>query len=144
MSQTDATVLKLIQQVKDKKKQIANSEKPKWETSCVIGTSPDSVSDRFNIQTVTDTKKLVDIYGFLTLKESSWDKAAKELGVAPSNNWMGSSFDAWKRDIKNRVDQININTKRKELESLETRLDKLISVEQRRELELEDIAKSLE
>ena len=78
------------------------------------------------------------------MKESSWDNAAKELGVAPSNNWMGSPFSAWKTDIKNRVDQININTKRKELESLEARLDKLISVEQRRELELEDIAKSLE
>jgi hypothetical protein len=56
---------------------------------------------------------------------------------------MGYGFDAWKTDIRSRVNQLQVNAKKKELESLETRLDALVTVEQRRELELAAIQKEL-
>ena len=130
--------------VKQKQKEIERAEKPKWVTSCTIGTNPDSVQDRVNIQTVTDIDKLILLYGFLELRNKEFFVACSELGIKKNFKWMGYLASEWKTDIKSRVAQININTKKKELEVLEGRLDKLISTEQRRELELAEISKLLE
>lgn len=143
-TKNDEQVLKLWNKVKEKQKEILTVEKPKWETSCTIGRNPDSTTDRINIQTVTDIKKLVDIYVFLNLQSDYWSKANTELGLNLVFNWMGSGIQAWKNDIKSRIAQINLITKRKELEVLEQRLNSLISMEQRRELELAEISKLIE
>lgn len=139
----DELVLQLFATVKEKQAEIASSEKPRWETSCTIGTNPDTLEGRVNIQTVTDFNKLVDIYAFLLSKEDYWQKSVRELDVKVSFKWMGFGIDAWKRDIKARIALIGVSTKRKELEVLESRLNGLITVEQRRELELAEIQKIL-
>lgn len=143
-NKNDAMVLQLWEKVKAKKKEISAVEKPKWRTSCTIGRNPEIVTDRINIQTVTDVRKLVDIYGFVMVQAAVWEDAVKELGVKLPFVWMGYSDEDWKSDIKARVSQVSLNEKRKELEALEQRLDGLISIEQRRELELAEIAKQLE
>lgn len=140
----DELVLQLIAKVKDKKKEINDAQKPKWETSCTIGYNPENVQDRINIQTTTDLNKLVDLYGFLTMREESSKIAAKNLGLKISTKYMGYTFEDWKTDIQSRVNQININLKKKELEELEARLDKLVTPEQRREIELAEIQKLLD
>lgn len=140
---SDELVMQLFEKVKDKKREIAFSERPSWLTSCTLGTNPDSLLDRMNIQTVTDINKLLDIYGFLLMKEDFWMKAGKELGVVHVFKWMGFSIESWKTDIQSRIAQINLTVKRKELETLETRLNGLVTLEQRRELELKEISKLL-
>ena len=139
----DALVLELFNNVKKKQAEIAAaSERPKWETSCTIGTG-DSITHNTNIQTVTDANKLVDLYALLLAKEDYYVRAAKELGVKVVLKWQGYTFEAWKKDFKTRIGVININNKKIELADLEARLDKLISQDQRRELELAEIQKLL-
>lgn len=140
----DKLVLELFETVKQKQKEISATEKHTWLTSCTIGYNPDTVADRSNIQTVTDISKLVDIFAFLIGREELTDKANRELFGEPKKFvWMGYSISAWKQDIKARLAQINLAAKRKELAELESRLDKLITPEQRRELELAEISKLL-
>lgn len=139
----DELVLQLIAKVKQKKSEISAAQKPRWETSCTLGYSPDSVQDRINIQTVTDINKLVDLYAFLDAKQEYYNVAAEVLGTSSKIKYMGYSFADWKKDIKSRVDQININSKKKDLETLEARLDKLVTPEQRRDIELAEIQKEL-
>lgn len=140
---TDDLVLELFNKVKNKQKEITAAEKPRWVTSATIGYNPDIATDRINLQTVTDIKKLVDIYGYLTNKFHSWASSCEDLGLKIKFTWMGYSFSDWEKDIKSRVAQIEVNAKKKELADLESRLNQLISVEQRRELELAAIQELL-
>jgi hypothetical protein len=143
-NKTDKMVLDLFNTVKAKQKEIAVLQKPQWNTSCTIGYNPDVVTDRVNIQTVTDVNKLIDLYAFLTTKKDSFDVAAKELGLTNKFRWMGYSFGEWICDINTRVKQIGVAAKKSELAVLEKRLDALITVDQRRVMELEAISKELE
>lgn len=141
---TDKMVLDLFNTVKAKQKEIAVLQKPQWITSCTIGYNPDVVTDRVNIQTVTDLNKLVDLYAFLAVKKDSFEEAARDLGLTNKFKWMGYSFGEWICDIKTRIKQIGVTTKKNELVVLEKRLDALITVDQRRVMELEAITKELE
>lgn len=141
----DTKVLELFNKVKEKQRKIAAaSESPRWVTSCTVGFNPDTTQDRINIQTITDLNKIVDIYSFLLNKEATYDKAIADLGIKIVPKWMGYSIDNWKKDIKTRVGQIQLNNEKKELASLESRLDALITIEQRREMELAAIEKELQ
>jgi len=140
----DKLVLDLFAKVQEKQKEIEKVEKPKWVTSCTIGYNPDVVTDRMNIQTVTDINKLVELYSFLLAKESAWAVACKGLEVNIPFKYMGYLGEQWFIDIKARVKQVGVNEKKKELAILQSRLDKLITTDQRRELELAEIQKLLE
>jgi hypothetical protein len=139
---TDKIVLELLQRVKQKQKEIADSERPHWETSCSVGMT-DNVNDKVNIQTVTDLNKLVSLYAFLSEKEKSLVAAKRELGVDVKLSWQGHSFADWKKDFKARIEQIGLNRKRADLRDLEARVEKLVTPEQRRQIELEAIQKEL-
>lgn len=139
----DELVLQLFETVKQKQRDIAASEKPRWETTCTIGTNEQSVTDRVNLQTVSDQSKLVDILGFLLAKEAQWNQAAGILGVKVPFKWMSYTVAQWTKDIQTRIAQIGLTAKRAELKALEGRLDALITTEQRRELELAEIQKEM-
>lgn len=142
----DELVLQLFNTVKQKQQDIAASERPQWVTSCTIGTNPESVTDRINLQTVSDEAKLVDLYGFLLQKYGNALAARTELGLSTTGwgwKWMGYGLEQWRADIKTRLAQIALTAKRAELKTLEARLDRLITTEQRRELELAAIQKEM-
>ncbi len=155
----DELVLQLFNTVQQKQRDIAASEKPRWETTCTIGTEEGSVTNRINIQTVSDPAKLIDMLGFL-LSKAHWyreacvkienfaapDTSAKvwtQTPLTPVFKWMGYTVDQWTKDFKTRLAQIELTAKRAELKTLEARLDKLISQDQRRELELAAIQKEM-
>jgi hypothetical protein len=140
---TDAKVQALIDLVKVKKEEIKKAEKPNWVTNCSFRYTEDR-ADGFNIQTITDTDKLVHALAFLKARAASYDEAAAELGVKSSFTWLGFTLEDWTSDFKTRVDKVNITKKKKELELLEERLDKLISPELKAQMELEEISKMLE
>ena len=139
----DELVLDLFNTLKAKQKEIATASKPRWETSCTIGYNPDVVTDRMNIQTVTDVNKLVELYAFLLMKYEYFNEAASRFNVSVNFKWMGYTLESWGNDIESRIAQIGVSTKRKELEALESRLNALITVDQRRVMELEAITKEL-
>lgn len=141
---TDELVKELFDSVQEKKLAIEKAERPCWETSGNFGYSANSGHDRVNIQTVTDVRKLVEMYAFLIDREEKSEKAAKDLGVDYKFTWLGFSVDEWKNDFQTRVDQISIQEKRKELSEIESRLNAIISPELKAQMELEAISKLLE
>ena len=141
---TDELVKELFDSVQEKKLVIEKAERPCWETSGNFGYSANSGHDRVNIQTVTDVRKLVEMYAFLIDREEKSESAAKDLGVEYKFTWLGFSVDEWKNDFQTRVNQISIQEKRKELSEIESRLNAIISPELKAQMELEAISKLLE
>lgn len=141
---TDEAVLALLRKVREKKEEIAKaSKKPQWKTNCTIGYDPESTSGRVNIMTVRDQRKLVDLYAFLVQRQSYGYQACKELGFEQDSSYMGYQIEDWLADLKARAAQLSVEHKKKELDELDARVNKLVSAEQRREMELAELQKEL-
>lgn len=140
---TDVKVQALIDLVKKKKEEIKKAEKPNWITNCSFRYTEDK-ADGFNIQTITDTDKLIQALAFIKTRAGAYEDAAFDLGLKSTFTWLGYSLEDWTTDFKTRVDKVNISKKKKELELLEERLDKLISPELKAQMELDEITKMLE
>ena len=140
---TDEKVKELFLSVQAKKLAIEQAERPCWKTSGNFGYSANSAHDRINIQTLTDARKIVDMYSFLIDREEKSGKAAQELGVDYKFSWLGFSTEEWKSDFLTRVNQLSIQEKRKELATIESRLNAIISPELRAQMELEAISELL-
>lgn len=135
----DQKVKALFEKVQTMKAAIAKAEKPNWNTSGSFGFTANSTHDRFNIQTETNPRKLVEVLAFLKGREANVVESAQELGVAVDFTWLGYTTEEWKQDLLTRANQINIQAKKKELSDLETRLSGLISPELKAQMELEAI-----
>lgn len=143
MKETDKKTRELFAIVQKKKGEIKAAEKPQWKTNCAFYFT-ESPKDPFNLQITTDVAALVRALAFLYEKEASFQAAAKDLGVDILFEWHGYSTETWKVDIQARINKIQIEKKKKELEALEKRLDNILSPELKAEMELEAIMKELE
>ena len=141
---TDTKTLALIKAVQKQKADISAAEKPNWKTNCSFrfleGSKP------HNLHVVSDIQRLVEIASFLYAKNRDYTEASKALGVedAPSWSYEGFPLTDWLDDVKMRITKVQIATKKKKLETLETRLNAIVSPELRAEMELEAIAAELE
>lgn len=140
---TDEKVRELFNTVQEKKLAIEKAERPCWLTGGMFGYSPNSAHERVNIQTVLDTRKLVDMYAFLLDRKNKSEDASKELGVDYNFTWLGFTLEEWKNDFQTRVNQVSIQEKRKELAEIEARLNAIISPELKAQMELEAISEIL-
>lgn len=143
MSKTDEITLKLIDQIKQQKIEISKAERPNWKTSCSFSFT-DKTSDAINIHVESKIEKLVNIVAFLLEREHYYDEAKKLLKVETNFKWQGYTLVDWVEDIETRINKIQISSKKKKLESLEARLNSIISPELKAQLELEEISKELE
>lgn len=142
-TKTDAKTLELIQAVKRQKEDIAKAERPNWATNCSFSYS-ESGGNAVNLHVESNIKNLVCIAAFLMDKAKSYKSAAAELGVeAPDFNWQNFSVNDWLEDVKLRINKVQIASKKKKLEALEERLNKIISPDLRAEMELEAIQNEL-
>jgi hypothetical protein len=142
LSKEDELVQQLIAKVQEKKAAITKAEKPNWETNCSFGYLQSS-SNRVNLQTVGDVQELIQMLGFLIQQEMQYTLAASRIGFKADFKWLGFTLSQWENDITTRVNKIQLSEKKKELATLEARLDKLLSPELKRKLELEEIQKGL-
>ncbi len=141
---TDEKVKELFNSVQEKKLAIEKAERPCWKTSGNFGFSANSAHDRVSIPTVTDARKIVEMFAFLIERKDKSELAASQLGVDFKFTWLGFTVDEWKDDFQTRVDQISIQAKRKELAEIESRLNAIISPELKAQMELEAISKLLD
>ena len=141
---TDEKVKEIFNLVQEKKLAIEKAERPCWLTSGSFGYSPNSAHDRIAVQTLTDVRKIVDMFSFLIDRKEKSEKAAQELGVDYKFSWLGFTVDEWKSDFQTRVDQISIQAKRKELAEIESRLNAIISPDLKAQMELESISHLLD
>jgi hypothetical protein len=152
MAKTDEKTLALIQEVQNRKKEIKKLES-RWaaNTNCSFSfveghAGVSNVSSVINLRTVTSIPTLISIVSFLLDKEKSYKEAVEllEINEAPEFKWGGFTVRDWAEDVKTRVGKIQLDSKKKKLEELETRLNKIVSPELRAEMELEAIARELQ
>ena len=141
MSEIDQQIKTLWNQVQEQKKSIQKTEKSTWLTNCSF--SYGDLADTRNIQTVSEPFFFIDALGHILSKKHYYDLAAKELGIKHEFTWSGFSLEDWRTDFKTRLEKIGLAKKRKNLATLEARLDAIVSPEVRRQMELEEIAKLL-
>lgn len=141
----DKKTLELIEEVKKRKAEIAQAERPNWATNCFFSEVSDKGSGVINIHVCADVRVLVGMAAYLRQKELAYKEAAETLGVdAPPFTWNGYSVADWVSDIKTRINKIQIADKKAKLEKLEGRLNTIISPELKRELELQSIMDELQ
>mgnify|MGYP001270327641 CR=1 FL=1 len=143
MAETDKQTMDLIKKVQQQKAEIEKAERPNWITNCSFSYVEGSAKT-VNLHVCRDVREMVCIAAFLKDREKSYDAASKELGVeAPPFQWDGFTVKDWMSDIKTRIDKVQIESKKKKLETLEARLNKIVSPELRAKMELEAIAAEL-
>ena len=138
----DEIVQELFDVIAAKKAEISKAERPNWITNGSFKYAKGS-TESFNLQTITDINVFINALAFLIDREKSFNDASERLGVEDKFSWFGYSVDDWQSDFKTRITKIQIVSKKKELETLEGRLSKLISPELKRQMELEEITKAL-
>ncbi len=143
-NEADAQTLKMIQEVKKRKAEIAKIERPNYKTNCSF-TFEEGSSKTVNIRVESSLQKLINIVAFLKDRKKSYDVVAKELEVEspPSFTWDGNTVNDWMNDIKKRIEKVQVGHKKDKLEKLETRLNAIVSPELRQKMELEAIAAEL-
>lgn len=143
-TKTDKKTLELIAEIKKRKAEIAKIDRPNWKTNCAFPYVEGSSSTQ-NIQVLSSTQELIKIAAFLIEKKARFEEAAKLLGIEspPSFEWNGFSCEDWTEDLKARINKIQISSKRKNLEALESRLNSVISPELKAQMELDAISEAL-
>lgn len=143
-NKADKKIQELFDVVQGKKREIEIAEKPNWKTNCSFRLNEETTNGSFNLHTVSDINLLITSLGRLKSIYQNSLIVAEQLGIKDYKfRWLGYSFEDWFSDFQTRINKININKKKEELQSLETRLNSLISPELRRELELKEIEKQL-
>jgi hypothetical protein len=145
MEAIDKKIQDMFELVLKQKKEIQTIEKYSYITNCSFSFDPDGANKRHNLQVVPiDT--LVDILGFLIQKRDAFLEAKKMLALDNKYQfeYMGFSFEDWYNDIQSRISKITITEKRKKLQTIEEKLNSLLSPEKKRELELIELEKMLE
>ena len=104
----DQKTLKLIEQVKAKKLEIAQAERPNYSTN--MSFRKNDSGRPINLHVEANVGVLIEIVAFLRSGESHYIQAAKELGVdkPPVFEWDGFSVNDWVADIKTRLNKIQI------------------------------------
>lgn len=145
MENIDEKIKELFSVLENKRKEIELAEKPRWKTHLSFRYIEDSknTSDVINLGVVKEEKTLIDMASFLILREKAWKDASSLLGSNLKFKWLNYSAEDWLEDIKNRMVKIKIDEKKREFTLLEDKLNKLVSPEERRRIELEEISKTL-
>jgi len=136
----DAKVQKLMGTVKARRAKVGKLKKPQWLTSCRLVLPG---HEALNIQVCQDLGLLAMECGALLRMKQDIEAAAKELDVEIVLQWQNYEIDDWIKDIKLRVQVTQIKAEKAKLASLEAKLNKLLSPDQRREIELASIADEL-
>ena len=148
---TDEAVMELLIKVQRQKVEIKTGKKtPHWRTNCTIGFDPSKklsaasgeAHDMINIRVARESK-LIEIWAFLLQRENYQSKAANDLSLPDDKMYMGYLFSGWKEDLKFRAEQLSVERKQKEVAELDARVNKLVTPEQRRVMEIEAIQKML-
>lgn len=112
----------------------------KWRTNCSIVLIPNT--QPINIQTA-DEKSVLQIVSFLIQSQEYMTKAASLLEISIDDKIENYEIQEWIEDCKKRIAMLQLNIKKQKIKELETRLDAIVSPEQRRQLELDAITKEL-
>lgn len=135
-------IKKMMAVLQAKKDEVSQAERPVYITGGQFRYT-EKISESIDLLTVKDPRKLVEIYTFLKERGNKYQEAAIELGVDVKFTWLGFTVEEWLKDLKTKVNVIQIHKRREELLELETRINAIIPQDVRNQLEFEDLQKSL-
>lgn len=143
----DKKVEELFAVVQKQKEEVEATEKEtkqSWKTNCsfFITASQVTLGNPINIQTANEDTIRMVVHSILTYRRVD-GVASKLLGVEPIVLLNGFSYDDWITDCKKRIALIQLRAKKTKLAQLEERLNAVVSPEQRRQMEIDAISKSL-
>lgn len=142
MAKNDDIIKQLMTKVATQKEALGTKPKVSWKTNGVFQFDK---TNHLNMNTVNDSGKLVLALAHLLVQNTSTLEAAKMLNVNPPKfDWSGYSIEDWIEDFKMRLSIISWEAKKAQLDATQAKLSQLVSEEARTEMELENIAKSLE
>jgi hypothetical protein len=143
----DDKITQLLELVERQKAVIAEAERPVFRTNRTFSFVDGDLSKSVNIAVVSDVAALLKMAAHILVQWSMYREAGKSIlgeeETPPKFLWNGFSDADWLHDIKLRVSQIRLKAQREKLQVMEERLDKIISPERRRELELAAIEREL-
>lgn len=139
----DQTIQDLFAKLNDRKARVEGLRKEiskTWKTNGsfrLIGAGTPT-----NIQTAS-VETLEEMAAHLCLLDGARDAASKRLGRPINLRVQGSTVDEWFEDITKRFATINLREEERLLETLEQRLNQVLSPEERRRIEVEMLAKEI-
>lgn len=144
MSTIDNTIQTLFAKLEERKAKVASlkSEIAKsWKTNCayrLVGAAATT-----NIQTAS-VEVVEEIATALVMFSEAREKARKRLDRTTTSDMVqGYSVDDWFSDLSKRLASIDIRTEEAQLAQLETRLNQVLSPEERRRIEVELLTREL-
>lgn len=140
----DDKIVELMAVLKKKQEEVKTVEtasKKSWNTNCAFPYR--SRNEVLNIQTATLAKLRVGLVELFSVK-NLLAEADKFLGLEVENKYEGYTWEQWQEDFKTRLAVLQLREKKDELAKLEVRLNAIVSPEQRRQMELDEITKALE
>lgn len=141
MTKHDEKIKQLLAKAEEQKTALGSKPKANWQTNAIFH-YPDS--EFFNLNTIKDAQVLVDALAFLLERELHQKEAAKRLGVAAKDFvWNGYSVSDWEKDFRRRVEIIQWDQKKAQLEGTQKKLKALVSEEAKTEMELAEIEAQL-
>lgn len=141
---SDAIVVRLMEEVKKRRSEIAQAERGAWRTNGIFSFDQ-SMNSSINLNVVNDKSKLIEMAAFILGKERDHALAVETLGIddPPPFTWFGFSSENWIADFRTRINKLSIDAKRKKLEEFESKLNDLVSPDMRRKMELDAIANEI-
>ena len=140
----DTKITELFNVVRRQQQEVEAAEKESkqsWKTNCSFQIEGTTIP--INIQTATEAQ-LKGVVIILMQHVDYMPRAETLLGLKVSDKIDGYSYTDWLADCKKRVTVMGLRAKKTNLEALEKRLNAIISPEQKRQMELDAIAASLE
>lgn len=139
----DQKVELLFTRLKEKQAEVQKAERPSYITGGNFRYSEHN-GQSFDIPTIRDQRKLVEILAFLIGKSKDYQEANSRLGIKDQSfTWFNFTIEEWETDLKTRVNTINVIELRKQLAVLEERINKIVSPEMRARMEADAIEKEL-
>lgn len=130
-AENDVVILKLKEQIKEKKKLLETTKRFQPVTNCSI----DIDGVRLNIQ-VLSKEQLVN----LLVKLNIYKMSAKELELLNEFSISGFTVEDWMKDVQSKLMNLNRKEEENKLIAMENRLHNLLSGEKKVELEIQEIA----
>lgn len=141
MAKQDEKIKQLLNKIDSEKKKLGTKPKISWNTNCMFRFDENNY---FNLNTVKDTKVLVEALAFLLEKQTMQGEAASRLGIeCPDFEWKGFSLKDWEEDFKLKTRTTEWNAQQKKLANLQKKLKELVSEEAKTEMALDEIEKML-
>jgi hypothetical protein len=139
----DKVIKQLMDKVEEQKASLGTRKKHVLNTNGIFKYD-ENATYYININTVCDSIVFVNALGFLLSNRNQYEQAADRLNIKVTAwKWLGFTLQEWEEDFKARIEQIEYDKKKKQLDATKAKLDTLVSEEARTEMELENIQKSL-